>query len=185
MFYFCLTEPLPAADSVHCLLARDVRGLLVKRSREYNFLIPICVEILHVNDSLFSIEIVSDQLLMMLHKINFKQNTYILLCIYVLDVQIGLVLVHYADVFFFFFVGLHFFTSASWPMSFLSLSLSLFSSSSPDLAWFMREYLKSSRTFVHGHTFLHSWSLPMTLVVGLSNLPLDLFVFHMTSVVDI
>ena len=39
------------------------------------------------------------------------------------------------------------------------------------------------RAFVHGHTFLHSWSGPMTLVVGLlhgaaflSDLPLVLFV---------
>ena len=39
------------------------------------------------------------------------------------------------------------------------------------------------RAFVHGHTFLHSWSGPMRLVVGLldgatflSNLPLFLFV---------
>ena len=40
------------------------------------------------------------------------------------------------------------------------------------------------RAFVHGHTFLHSWSGPMTLVVGLlrgatflSNLPLVLFAY--------
>ena len=43
--------------------------------------------------------------------------------------------------------------------------------------------LERSRVFVHGHTFLHSWSKPMTLVVCLlhgatflSNLPLVLFV---------
>ena len=38
------------------------------------------------------------------------------------------------------FVGLPFFPSASWPLSFLSLFLSF--SSSSDLAWFMRECLR-------------------------------------------
>ena len=38
------------------------------------------------------------------------------------------------------FVGLSFFPSASWPLSSLSL------------------FLWMSRAFVHGHTFLHSWS---------------------------
>ena len=65
------------------------------------------------------------------------------------------------------------------------LYLSLFSSSSvlrPSLIHALMTDL--SRAFVHGHTFLHSWSGPMTLVDGLlhgatflSNLPLVLFVF--------
>ena len=39
----------------------------------------------------------------------------------------------------------------------LCLSCLSFSSSS-DLAWFMRECLTGGRAFVHGHTFLHSWT---------------------------
>ena len=85
---------------------------------------------------------------------------------------VGLVLVPQVG---FCFVGLPFFPSASWPLSFLSLFLR------PCLihAW-MPDW---GRAFVHGHTFLHSWSGPMTLVVGLllgatflSNLTLVLFV---------
>ena len=30
-----------------------------------------------------------------------------------------------------------------------------------------------NRAFVHGHTFLHSWSGPMTLVVGLQYVPVQ------------
>ena len=75
---------------------------------------------------------------------------------------IRLVLVpHY----FLFFVGQPFFLSASWPLSFLSLFF--FFSSSSNLAWFMHEYLTGVGLFVHGHVFLHSWSGPITLVVGL------------------
>ena len=88
---------------------------------------------------------------------------------------VGLVLVRQI---FFCFVGLPFFPSASWPLSFLSLFFlflrpCLIHARMPD--W--------GRAFVHGHTFLHSWSGPMTLAVGLlhgaaflSNLPLVLFV---------
>ena len=54
-------------------------------------------------------------------------------------------------------------SSASCPLSFLSLFLSF--SSSSDLGY---------KAFVH--TFLHPWSRSMTLVVGLFNLPLVLFV---------
>ena len=94
------------------------------------------------------------------------------------------------------FVGLPFFPSASWPLSFLSLFLSF--SSSSDLAWFMRECLTGvgllcmdTLSCIHGHTFLHSWSGPMTLVVCLlhgttllSNLPVVLILFfYMTLVV--
>ena len=50
------------------------------------------------------------------------------------------------------FVGLPFFPSASWPLSFLSLFLflrpCLIHARMPD--W--------GRAFVHGHTFLHSWT---------------------------
>ena len=79
------------------------------------------------------------------------------------------------------FVGLPFFPSASWPPAFLSLFLSF--------SLFLRPCLiharmpKMGRAFVHGHTFLHSWSGSMTVVVGLlhgatflSGLPLVLFV---------
>ena len=75
------------------------------------------------------------------------------------------------------FVGLPFFPSASWPLSFLLFFLflrpCLIHARMPDC----------DRAFVHGHTFLHSWGGPMTLVVGLqhgatflSNLTLVLFV---------
>ena len=75
------------------------------------------------------------------------------------------------------FVGLPFFPSASWPLSFLSLFFlfirpCLIHARLPD----------RSRAFVHGHTFLHSWSVPLTVVIGLlhgatflSGLPLVLF----------
>ena len=62
------------------------------------------------------------------------------------------------------FVGLPFFPSASWPLFFLSLFLFFL---------FFRPCLLHARlpdwgrAFVHGHTFLHSWSGPMKLVVGL------------------
>ena len=51
------------------------------------------------------------------------------------------------------FVGLSFFPSASWPLSFLSLFF-----------LFLRPCLIHARmpgwgrSFVHGHTFLHSWT---------------------------
>ena len=89
--------------------------------------------------------------------------------------QVGLVLVPQMC---FCFVGLPFFPSASWPLSFLFffflfLRPCLIHARMPD--W--------GRAFVHGHTFLHSWSGPMTFVVCLlhgatflSNLPLVLFV---------
>ena len=74
--------------------------------------------------------------------------------------QVGLVLVPQMC---FCFVGLPFFPSASWPLSFLSLFLSF--SSSSDLAWFMRECLTGAGLLcmdtlscIHGHTFLHSWT---------------------------
>ena len=76
--------------------------------------------------------------------------------------QVGLVLVPQMC---FCFVGLPFFPSASWPLSFLSLF--------PLFFLFLRPCLIHARmpdwgrAFVHGHTFLHSWSGPMTLVVGL------------------
>ena len=88
-------------------------------------------------------------------------------------VKVGLVLVPPID---FCFVGLPFFPSAPvFPVSLfpLPLTLLLIHARLPD--W--------GRAFVHGHTFLHSWSGPMTLVVGLlhgaaflSNLNLVLFV---------
>ena len=59
----------------------------------------------------------------------------------------------------FLFVGLHFFLSASCPLLFLSFFL-----------WpclIHARMLEKWRAFVHGHTFLHSWSGPLTLVVGL------------------
>ena len=56
-------------------------------------------------------------------------------------------------------------------VSFLFLLTCLIHARMPDWGW----------AFVHGHTFLHSWSGPMTLVVGLlhgatflSNLPIVL-----------
>ena len=57
------------------------------------------------------------------------------------------------------FVGLPFFPSACWPLSFPSLfhRPCLIHAQMPD----------NSRAFVHGHTFLHPWSGPMTLEVGL------------------
>ena len=88
--------------------------------------------------------------------------------------KVGLVLV---PPMYFCFVGLPFFPSASWPLSFLPLFFlflrpCLIHARIPD--W--------GRAFVHGHTFLHSWSGPMTVVIGLlhgatilSNLPLLLF----------
>ena len=75
--------------------------------------------------------------------------------------------------------------------AFLSVSLlaSVFPVSLPLFFLFLRPCLIHARmpdwgrAFVHGHTFLHSWSGPMTLVVGLlhgapflSNLPLVFFV---------
>ena len=75
--------------------------------------------------------------------------------------------------------------------AFLSISLlaSVFPVSLPLFFLFLRPCLiharqpEGGRAFVHGHTFLHSWSGPMTLVAGLlhgatflSNLPLVLFV---------
>ena len=63
---------------------------------------------------------------------------------------------------FFFGGGGAAFPSASWPLSFLSLFF-----------LFLRPCLiharmpEIGRAFVHGHTFLHSWSGPMTLVVSL------------------
>ena len=90
-------------------------------------------------------------------------------------VQVDFLLVPRID---FCFVGLPFFPSASWPLSFLSLFFFFFQ---PGLIH--ARMPERSRDFVHGHTFLHSWSGPMTLVVGLlhgatllSNLPLVLFV---------
>ena len=72
------------------------------------------------------------------------------------------------------------FSSNSWPLSFLSLFLSFFLFLRPCLIH--ARMPDSGRAFVHGHTFLHSWSGPMTLVVGLlhgatflSNFPLVLF----------
>ena len=61
-------------------------------------------------------------------------------------------------IFFFWGGGLPFFPSASWPLSFLPLFFlflrpCLIHARMPD--W--------GRAFVHGHTFLHSWSGPMTL----------------------
>ena len=53
--------------------------------------------------------------------------------------------------------GLHFFPSASWPLSSLFLRPCLIHARMPE----------RSRAFVHGHTFLHSWSGPMKLVVDL------------------
>ena len=64
-------------------------------------------------------------------------------------------------IFFFCFVGLPCFPSASWTLSLLSLF------------FFFRPCLihaqmpEWGRAFVHGDTFLHSWRGPMTLVVGL------------------
>ena len=91
-----------------------------------------------------------------------------------------------------FLLGRLFFSLPSWPLSFLSLFLSFSSSSLFPLPLFFLFLLPCliharmpdwGRAFVHGHTFLHSWSGPMTLVVGLlqgatflSNLPLVLFV---------
>ena len=78
----------------------------------------------------------------------------------------------------------------SWA-AFLSISLlaSVFPVSLPLFFLFLRPCLiharlpEGGRAFVHGHTFLHSWSGPMTVVIGLlhgatflSNLPLVLFV---------
>ena len=75
--------------------------------------------------------------------------------------------------------------------AFLSISLlaSVFPVSLPLFFLFFRPCLiharlpEGGRAFVHGHTFLHSWSGPMTVVIGLlhgatflSNLPLVLFV---------
>ena len=75
--------------------------------------------------------------------------------------------------------------------AFLSISLlaSVFPVSLPLFFLFFRPCLvharlpERGRAFVHGHTFLHSWSGPMTVVVGLlhgatflSNLTLVLFV---------
>ena len=75
--------------------------------------------------------------------------------------------------------------------AFLSISLmaSVFPVSLPLFFLFFRPCLiharmpEGGRVFVHGHTFLHSWSGPMTVVIGLlhgatflSNLPLVLFV---------
>ena len=72
---------------------------------------------------------------------------------------------------------------------FISLLASVFPVSLPLFFLFLRPCLIHAqipdwgRAFVHGHTFLHSWSWPMTLVVGLlhgaaflSNLPLVLSV---------
>ena len=74
--------------------------------------------------------------------------------------------------------------------AFLSISLltSVFPVSLPLFFLFLRYCLIHvrmpdwGRAFVHRHTFLHSWSGPMTLVIGLlhgatflSNLPLVLF----------
>ena len=75
--------------------------------------------------------------------------------------------------------------------AFLSISLlaSVFPVSLPLFFLFLRPCLiharlpEGGRAFVHGHTFLHSWSGPMTVVIGLlhgatflSGLPLVLFV---------
>ena len=82
------------------------------------------------------------------------------------------------------FVGLPFFPPDSWPLSFLSLFPSF--SSSSYLPWVGLESPTPDRcrAFVHGHTFLHAWSWPMTLVVELlhgatflSNLTAVLFMF--------
>ena len=79
------------------------------------------------------------------------------------------------------FVGLPFFPSASWPLSFLSSLFRLLPTllDSCANAWEGKGFWP----FVHGHTFLHSWSGLMTVVVGLlhgatflSNLSLVLFV---------
>ena len=71
----------------------------------------------------------------------------------------------------------------------ISLLASVFPVSLPLFFLFFRSCLiharmpEGGRAFVHGHTFLHSWSGPMTVVVGLlhgatflSGLPLVLFV---------
>ena len=81
-----------------------------------------------------------------------------------------------SDVFCFAFLSISLLASVfpvSLPFLFLFLRLCLIHARMPD--W--------GRAFVHGHTFLHSWSGPMTLVVGLlhgatclSSLPLVLFV---------
>ena len=99
-------------------------------------------------------------------------------------VPVGLVLVPQIG-FCFVGLGLPFFYISF--MSFLSY-LTLFSSSSSSLFLFLQlcsihaQMPDWGRAFVHGHTFLHSWSGLMTLVVGLlhgaiflSNLPLVLF----------
>ena len=99
----------------------------------------------------------------------------------------------------FYFVGLPFCPSASWPLSFLSLFFlflrpCLIHARMPDWgrafvhghtflhSWTHFLAFMDTLSCIHGHTFLHSWSGPMTLVVGLlhgatflSNLPLVLF----------
>ena len=75
-------------------------------------------------------------------------------------------------------------SSACWPLSFLSLFLRpcLIHARMPGRIW----------SFLHGHTFLHSWSGPITLVVGLlhgaicvpvQSYTCSLRVFYMTLVV--
>ena len=54
--------------------------------------------------------------------------------------------------------GLPFFPSVSWPLSFLPLFF-LF----PRPCLIHARIADWGRAFVHGHTFLHSWSGPMTL----------------------
>ena len=58
------------------------------------------------------------------------------------------------------FVGLPFFPSASWPLSFLSLFFLFL-----QLCLIHARMPERGRAFVHGHTFLHSWSGPWSLVV--------------------
>ena len=78
-----------------------------------------------------------------------------------------------SDVFCFAFLSISLLASVSLSLFFLFLRPCLIHARMPD--W--------GRAFMHGHTLLHSWSGPMTLVVGLlhgatflSNYPLVLFV---------